>query len=132
MLNVIRDDYSYYELMGGQEGIRRLVDRFYDIMDTAPEAAEIRALHAPSLKQSRDKLFMFLVGWSGGPQLYIEKFGHPRLRARHMPFPIGDLERDQWLWCMNRALDESDFPPQLVTHLKGRFAEIAEMMKNKK
>ncbi len=68
---------SLYELIGGETGLRALVDRFYDLMDTSPEAAGIRAFHAKSLKQSREKLFMFLSGWSGGPQLYVETFGHP-------------------------------------------------------
>ncbi|WP_345306192.1 group II truncated hemoglobin [Candidatus Villigracilis saccharophilus] len=104
---------SLYDLIGGETGLRTLVDRFYDLMDTSPEARDIRALHAKSLNQSREKLFMFLSGWSGGPSLYIEKYGHPRLRQRHMPFSIGDVERDQWLWCMNKALDESGFLPPL-------------------
>ena len=99
---------TLYELLGGETGVRTLVNRFYDLMDSSPEAKDIRALHAASLKQSREKLFMFLSGWSGGPQLYLQKFGHPRLRMRHMPFSIGERERDQWLWCMNRALDEVD------------------------
>lgn len=122
---------SLYELLGGEVGVRALVDRFYDLMDSAPEAQDIRALHAASLKQSREKLFMFLSGWSGGPQLYIERFGHPRLRMRHMPFPIGERERDQWLWCMNKALDGSDFLPAVKEHLKARFAETADFMRNK-
>jgi len=88
---------SLYEMLGGETGLRSLVDRFYDLMDSSPEAEKIRAFHARSLTQSREKLFLFLSGWSGGPQLYIEKFGHPRLRLRHMPFPIGSEERDQWL-----------------------------------
>ncbi|HND47437.1 MAG TPA: group II truncated hemoglobin, partial [Anaerolineales bacterium] len=98
-------EQSLYELLGGEEGVRTLVDRFYDLMDSSPEAKDVRALHAKSLKQAREKLFMFLSGWSGGPPLYIEKFGHPRLRMRHMPFVIGTRERDQWLWCMNHAVD---------------------------
>ena len=69
---------SLYEMMGGEKGLRSLVDRFYDLMDSSPEAEKIRVFHAQSLKQSREKLFMFLSGWSGGPQLYVEKFGHPR------------------------------------------------------
>lgn len=121
---------SIYELVGGEEGLRSLVDRFYDLMDSAPEAAKIRAYHAKSLKRSRQKLFMFLSGWSGGPPLYVEKFGHPRLRMRHMPFSIGTLERDQWLWCMNRALDESHIDPRAVEFLKVRFAEVADFMRN--
>ncbi len=121
---------SLYELLGGEKGLRSLVDRFYDIMDSSPEAEKIRAFHAKSLKQSRDKLFMFLSGWSGGPQLYVEKYGHPRLRMRHMPFPIGSVERDQWLWCMNKALDESGLDLRVVEFLKTRFSEVADFMRN--
>lgn len=126
----IAQSQSLYELLGGETGVRTLVDRFYDLMESAPEAKDIRALHAASLKQSREKLFMFLSGWSGGPQLYMEKFGHPRLRMRHLPFAIGSRERDQWLWCMGRALDAGDFHPSVVAHLKTRFAEVADFMRN--
>jgi hemoglobin len=122
---------SIYEMLGSETGLRSLVDRFYDIMDSAPEAERIRGFHANSLKQSREKLFLFLSGWSGGPQLYVERFGHPRLRMRHMPFPIGSVERDQWLWCMNKALDESGLDVRLVELLKKRFAEAADFMRNK-
>jgi hemoglobin len=121
---------SLYELLGGKTGVRSLVDRFYDLMDSSPEAEKIRAFHPKSLKQSREKLFLFLSGWSGGPQLYVERFGHPRLRLRHMPFPIGLVERDQWLWCMNKALDESQLDPRVVEYLKARFAEVADGMRN--
>ena len=124
-------ELSLYELIGGETGLRALVERFYDVMDSAPEAAQIRALHPKILKQSREKLFMFLSGWSGGPSLYIEKYGHPRLRQRHMPFPIGKAERDQWLWCIDKALAESPFDSQLIEYLKGRFAEIANSMQNR-
>ena len=78
-----------YEILGGADGLRALVDRFYDLMDELQEAETIRALHAPDLTEAREKLFLFLSGWTGGPSLYIEKYGHPRLRARHLPFPIG-------------------------------------------
>ena len=122
---------SLYELIGGETGLRSLVERFYDIMDSAPEAAQIRSLHPKSLKQSREKLFMFLSGWSGGPALYVQTYGHPRLRQRHMPFPIGKRERDQWLWCMDKALAESPFDAQLIEYLKGRFTEIANSMQNR-
>ena len=121
---------SLYEMIGGEIGLRSLVNRFYDLMETSPEAETIRAFHAKSLKQSREKLFMFLSGWSGGPQLYVERFGHPRLRMRHMPVPIGKIERDEWLWCMNKALDESQLNPRLVEYLKARFAETADFMRN--
>ena len=121
---------SLYDMLGGETGLRSLVDRFYDLMDSSPEATRIRSFHAKSLKGSREKLFMFLSGWSGGPQLYIERFGHPRLRMRHMPFSIGSVERDQWLWCMNKALDESGLDPRVVNYLKERFAETADFMRN--
>jgi len=120
-----------YELIGGETGLKSLVDRFYDIVDTAPEAMELRALHAKSLKRSREKLFMFLSGWSGGPPLYVEAYGHPRLRQRHMPFSIGTKERDQWLWCMDKALDEGHFDPRVVDYLKTRFSEVADFMRNR-
>lgn len=119
-----------YELLGGEAGIRSLVDRFYDLMDSSPEAAHVRALHAKSLKASREKLFLFLSGWTGGPQLYVERFGHPRLRMRHFPFAIGTRERDEWLWCMDRALAEHEMPENLRTHLRERFHALADHMRN--
>lgn len=119
-----------YELMGGDPAVRQLVDRFYDLMDTAPEAAGIRALHAKSLKVSREKLHLFLTGWLGGPQLYMERYGPPMLRARHLPFPIGVKERDEWLWCMNRALDEQEMPAVVREFLTVRFREVADHMRN--
>jgi hemoglobin len=121
---------SLYEMLGGEQGLRSLVDRFYDAMDSSPEAARIRSFHPESLNGSREKLFMFLSGWSGGPQLYMERFGHPRLRMRHMPFQIGAIERDQWIWCMNKALDESQLDIRVVEYLKIRFAEVADAMRN--
>ena len=125
-------ELSLYELIGGETGLRALVERFYDLIESAPEAAQIRALHPKSLKQSREKFFMFLSGWSGGPQLYIEKYGHPRLRMRHMPFSIGELERDQWIWCMHKALDESQLDPRAVEYLKKHLAESADFLRNRR
>ena len=122
---------SLYDLIGGETGLRSLVDRFYDIMDSSPESKDIRAFHAKNLSQSREKLFMFLSGWSGGPALYVEKFGHPRLRMRHAPFSIGEMERDQWLWCMNKALDESQIAPEVIEHRKPRLADAADFLRNK-
>lgn len=126
-----QSNMTLYEVIGGEHALRSLVERFYDIIDSAPEATQLRALHPKSLRQSREKFFMFLSGWSGGPQLYVEKFGHPRLRMRHMPFSIGAVERDQWIWCMNKALDESDFDPRVVEYLKARFAETANFLRNR-
>jgi hemoglobin len=122
---------SLYDLIGGETGLRKLVDDFYDIMDSAPEATKVRAIHPEDLANSRDKLFMFLSGWSGGPPLYMEKIGHPRLRQRHMPFPIGKAERDEWLWCMERALEQGGFDAQLIDHLKQKFTQIANSMQNR-
>ena len=122
---------SLYEMIGGESKIRALVDRFYDLIDSAPEATQLRAIHPKSLKQSREKFFMFLTGWSGGPQLYIEKYGHPRLRMRHAPFAIGPTERDQWVWCMHKALDESNLDPRVVEYLKAHFKDAAEFLRNR-
>jgi hemoglobin len=121
---------THYEQIGGDAGIRRLVDRFYDLMDTAPEAATIRRLHATSLKASREKLYQFLTGWTGGPPIYVETHGHPRLRARHLPFQISSRERDEWMWCMDRALAEHDMPDELRKLLRDRFHQLADHMRN--
>src|SRR5262245_15787359 len=129
---MLENQKTLYELMGGEAGLRMLVDRFYDLLDSSPEAVQLRALHPKSLKQSREKFFMFLTGWSGGPQLYVEKYGHPRLRMRHMPFSIGTVERDQWLWCMNKALDEMQMDAAVVDYLKARFTETADFLRNKR
>jgi len=121
---------THFELLGGEEGIRRLVDHFYDLMDSAPVAAGIRALHPPSLETSREKLRLFLTGWTGGPPVYVERHGPPMLRARHLPFPIGEAERDAWIWCMDRALDDSDIPSDLRAYLRQRFRAVADHMRN--
>ena len=95
-----------YEALGGESTVRALVDRFYDIMDLDDQAKGIRALHPQSLDGSRQKLFEYFSFWLGGPQTYVENNGHPRMRSRHMPFTIGDAERDQWLHCMHQAFEE--------------------------
>ena len=95
-----------YEKVGGADTVGTLCDRFYELMDTIPQFKELRAMHPESLEGSRDKLYMFLSGWFGGPDLFVEKFGHPRLRARHMPFAIGVQERDQWVACMALAMED--------------------------
>ncbi|MEP7337957.1 MAG: group II truncated hemoglobin [Acidobacteriota bacterium] len=121
---------TLYEQIGGEAGVRKLVDRFYDLMDADPQAAGIRTLHPADLADSREKLFLFLSGWMGGPPLYVQRHGHPRLRARHLPFPIGEAERDQWLHCMNQALNEVVTEPQVRQHLANSFAQIADFMRN--
>lgn len=120
-----------FELIGGAEAVRRMVDRFYDLMDSAPEAADVRALHAASLKVSREKLYLYLTGWLGGPQLYVERYGHPMLRARHLPFPIAERERDQWLWCMERAIAEHEMPDELKVFLRSKLRQLADHMRNR-
>ena len=122
---------TIYESIGGERTLRALVDRFYDLMDTMPEAAGIRALHPETLDHSREKLFLFLTGWMGGPPLYVERFGHPRLRARHLPFAIGESERDQWLLCMNRALEEVVKSALTRVQIARSFAQLADFMRNK-
>ena len=121
---------THYQELGGETGIRALVDRFYTLMDTAPEAVNVRALHANSLKVSREKLFLFLTGWTGGPDLYVEQFGHPKIRMRHFPFAIGARERDEWLWCMDQALTEHAMSEELRGYLMLRMHQLAEHMRN--
>ncbi len=119
-----------YQLIGGEAAIRSLVDRFYFYMEILPEAADIRAMHAPDLSGAKDKLFKFLSGWLGGPNLYIEEFGHPMLRRRHFPFKIGPAERDQWMLCMNRALVEVAMSQTLRSKLREALQHLATHMIN--
>ena len=121
---------THYQRIGGEAKVRQLVDRFYDHMDELPEVFGIRKLHAESLSGSRQKLFDFLSGWMGGPQLYVQKHGEPFLRRRHLPFPIGDAERDQWMHCMKLALDEVVEDGKLRTELYQAFAKVADHMRN--
>jgi len=119
-----------FDWVGGEAAVRRLVDRFYDLMDLEPQFAQLRAAHGPSLDGARDKLFWFLCGWLGGPNHYIERFGHPMLRARHLPFKIGIAERDQWVGCMMQAMDECELDPVLQERLTESFMGTANHMRN--
>lgn len=110
--------------------MRELVDRFYDLMDLEPRYARLRAAHGTTLDSARDKLFWFLCGWLGGPDHYISRFGHPRLRARHLPFRIGIAERDEWLACMSQAMQETHVDPALQARLAESFAGTADWMRN--
>ncbi|MGI4849407.1 MAG: group II truncated hemoglobin [Janthinobacterium lividum] len=121
---------TLFHALGGENGVRLLVDRFYDLMDLEPEHAGVRALHPRTTDGSRDKLFWFLCGWSGGPDHYIERFGHPRLRARHLPYAIGARERDQWLRCMALAMQDVGLPEPLQLRLLTSFYETADWMRN--
>jgi hemoglobin len=122
---------TLFEIIGGEARLRELVDRFYDLMDLEPGFADLRAMHPPSLDGSRDKLFWFLCGWSGGPNHFIERFGHPRLRARHLPFSIASKERDDWLRCMAQAMHELDMPQALQERLMTSFFQTADWMRNR-
>ena len=117
--------------IGGESQVHALVDRFYDLMDLEPGYAALRAAHGTELANAREKLKMFLTGWMGGPQRYTEQFGHPRLRMRHMPFSIGIAERDQWVACMDQAMQETAIDDALGTRLKESFMQTADWMRNR-
>ncbi len=120
-----------YAWIGGEERVHALVERFYDLMELEPGYAELRAAHGSTLQDARQKLFWFLCGWLGGPDHYQERFGHPRLRMRHMPFAIGIQERDQWVACMDQAMAETGVPEDLRTRLAESFMKTADWMRNK-
>ncbi|HAW96681.1 MAG TPA: hypothetical protein DCX60_10425 [Phycisphaerales bacterium] len=120
-----------FVVMGGEPSVRQLADRFYDHMEQDDSLKVLRDLHPPDLTESREKFFLFLCGWLGGPQYYVEKHGHPRLRMRHAPFPIGENERDQWLACMAAAMDECGLDAEVRTFLDARFAHVADFMRNR-
>jgi hemoglobin len=120
-----------YARIGSEPGVRALVDRFYDLMDLEPDYADLRAVHGPTLEAAREKLFWYLCGWLGGPQHYVQRFGHPRLRARHLPFAIGLRERDQWLACMRQAMRETGVDAALAQRLQEAFFGTADWMRNR-
>jgi hemoglobin len=120
-----------YERAGGDAKVRALVTRFYDLMDAEPDFAGIRALHPSDLAPAREKLHLFLSGWLGGPQLYAEKYGHPMLRARHLHAAIGIPERDQWLACMARAMEDVEIEEGLRRELYNAFFKTADWMRNR-
>ena len=122
---------TVFQTLGGEEGIRLLVDRFYDVMEVDSDLKLLREVHGASLTQARDKLFWYLCGYFGGPQHYIERFGHPRLRARHLPFSIGIAERDQLLLCMARAMSDLSYPEPLMDRMLEIFFGVADWMRNR-
>ena len=125
---------TFFELLGGEvqgmETLRNLVETFYDIMDSDPKAQPIRAMHPADLTSAREKLFMFLTGWTGGPQLYIERYGHPMLRKRHLPFAVDESARDQWMYCMIKAMHQLKMDEALMTKLAGQLYGVADFMRN--
>ena len=126
-----RAERTPYARLGGAGAVRALVDHFYDLMDLEPAYADLRRVHGSDLASARDKLAWFLSGWLGGPDAYIERFGHPRLRARHLPFSIGVVERDQWLACMNQAMVEQSVDEDLRVRLLQAFFQTADWMRNR-
>lgn len=119
-----------YELIGGESAVKQLVHRFYELMDELPEAYAVRQLHPESLAGSEEMLFEYLSGWLGGPNLYIAKKGHPRLRMRHAPYAIGLKERDEWMLCMTQALTEQVNDEGFRQALLTQFSELASHMIN--
>jgi hemoglobin len=119
-----------YDAIGGDAKVRELVERFYDLMELEPEFARLRAVHGSSLVSAREKLYQFLSGWLGGPPLYTDRYGHPMLRARHLPFSISDVERDQWMACMMQAMEEVGLPVELREALGRAFFKTADWMRN--
>ena len=124
-------DVPPYDLLGGEAAVRKLVDRFYDLMDEVPEFFVVRKLHPADLTGSREKLFMFLSGWLGGPQLYVQKHGHPMLRARHLPFSIGTAERDGWIACMKQAMEDCRIDEGMRAWLLQSLFGTADWMRNR-
>ena len=120
-----------YDMLGGEATVRQIVDRFYDIMDSAPEAARLRAMHAADLSPMRERLFEFLSGWLGGPPLYFQRTDHKCMVSAHQPFRIGEAERDAWLMCMHRALKETGAPENLRALLDRAFFRVADAFRNR-
>lgn len=120
----------HYQRLGGEAAVRRLADRFYALMDQLPEARAIRAMHPADLGPAREKLFQFLSGWLGGPPLYTQQYGPPRLRQKHLPFPVDTAARDAWMACMNLALDEQVADAGLREQLKASFFKTADFLRN--
>ena len=128
---MVNEELTPYQRLGGEASVRKLVDRFYELMDSLPQAQQIRAMHPQDLSLSADKLFKFLSGWLGGPQLYTEEYGHPRLRMRHTPFPVDEAARDAWMLCMKKALNEMDVNDELLKQqLLHSLFKTADFMRN--
>ena len=119
-----------YAQLGGEAGVHSLVHRFYELIDELPEAYAVRQLHPESLAGSEASLFEFLSGWFGGPALYMEKKGHPRLRMRHAPYAVGPIVRDEWMLCMTQALTEQVADAQFRGQLIHTFAQMADHLVN--
>ena len=124
-------DPTPFERIGGQPTVDRIIDAFYDGMDTLPEARIIRALHPEDLGSTRVVLKKYLAEWLGGPPAYSQERGHPRLRARHLPFSIGDDERDAWMFCMRRAMEEVVTDEVAREWILQKLSQVADWMRNR-
>lgn len=122
---------TLYEAIGGDPTVRALTHRFYELMASLPEAARCRAIHPPDLSSSEEKLYEYLTGYLGGPQLYIEKRGHPMLRRRHFLAEIGPEERDEWLLCFRLAMEDTVTHEKLRAIIWDPIEKLAHHMQNK-
>jgi hemoglobin len=120
-----------YELVGGEAGVRRLAERFYEIMDQEPGASRIRAMHGGDLAPIKQLLFEFLSGWLGGPALYFERPEHRCIMSAHRPYPIGDAERDEWMMCMRRAMFDCDITGDMYALLDQAFLRMASAFRTR-
>ncbi|MCC2607116.1 group II truncated hemoglobin [Planctobacterium marinum] len=132
MLNKLfkKKPVSAYQAIGGEQGTRQLANRFYDIMESDPVAAELLALHPKPMDKLRQKFFEYLAGWLGGPPLYESQYGHPRLRARHLPFAVTEQMIEQWLYCFNKALNEVVSDGQVREAIRQPITQLARHMRN--
>ena len=132
--NSTPNSQSLFDLLGGEPDatnqIRAIVEAFYDVMDTDEKAKTIRQMHPEDLTSSSEKLFMFLSGWTGGPQLYTERYGHPFLRRRHLPFKIGEEERDPWIYCMTKGMLNLKMEEEKIKALLNALYPITDFMRN--
>jgi len=122
----VRDEKSAFEMLGGIKGARALANTFYEIINSLPEAKKIRDMHPTELKQTSEKFALFLSGWLGGPPLYKEKYGTLDLTGLHALLKIGEAERDMWLSCMEKALEQQEIEEEFKIYLLGRFRVPAE------
>jgi hemoglobin len=129
--NLTEEVITLYQAIGGDLAVRALTQRFYELMDTLPEARRVRAVHPPSLKGSEEKFYEYLTGYLGGPPLYTDKRGHPRLRSRHFVAAIGSVERDEWLLCFRRAMDETIVNEKLREIIWPPIERLAFHMQNR-
>ena len=121
---------NLYRRLGGDQPLRSFVARLYQYMDNLPEVKPVRDMHAMSLNEAGERLFNFMSGWLGGPKLYHQFYGEPRLRRRHMHIAIGNTERDQWLLCARKALDDMSWQPTESNELMQRLHEMANHLRN--